>query len=623
MCGLVGVAAEGPIRDRQWLREGSDVIAHRGPDDAGTWWSDDGNVGLAHRRLAIVDLSAAGHQPMLDATGETVIAFNGEIYNFRELRAELEALGHRFRSHSDTEVILAAYRSWGDDCLGRLDGMFALALFDQKRRRLLLARDRAGEKPLFYRLDRGELRFASELKALLVDGTLAREVDRESMDAFLSMGYIPGSRCILRGFNKLPAAHAMQFDLANGNVQIWQYWQLPEYVPMAAGSEVDLVDELEQLLDQSVRRQLVADVPVGILLSGGLDSSLVTAMAARTVSRLKTFTVRFPGHAKYDESGHARLIANAFGTDHLELDAEEGAADLLPRLAWQIDEPMADSSMVPTFLVSQLVRQHCTVALGGDGGDELFGGYGYYAKLLQLQQKMRRLPRPAGRMAAWLATNHAPLGVGGGNLRAWVQALGTDMSRDVPLIGNFFDRPSRKRLMGSRSGWPYHAEDIHSDAVSSDSDLIQRVTRLDFKHYLAEDILVKVDRMSMLNALEMRAPMLDRKVIEFAMRKVPASLKTSAGEKKILLKKLAERVLPPDFDRQRKQGFSIPLKHWLTGGPFKRLFEEILLDPASTFDRRYVGSLLRGQEKGRANEERLFALVMFELWRKHYGVTVR
>ncbi|WP_200955575.1 asparagine synthase (glutamine-hydrolyzing) [Sphingomonas sp. Root241] len=620
---MVGVAAENPIPRREWLREGCKVIAHRGPDDEGLWWSNDGHVGLAHRRLAIVDLSAAGHQPMLDATGEIVIAFNGEIYNFRELRAELEAMGHQFRSHSDTEVILAAYRSWGDACLERLDGMFALALFDQRTRQLLLARDRAGEKPLFYRLDRGELRFASELKALLVDETLPREVDRESMDAFLSMGYVPGSRCILRGFRKLPAAHAMRFDLASGDTRIWQYWQLPEYDPAAAGSEGDLLDELEQLLDQAVRRQLVADVPVGILLSGGLDSSLVTAMAARNAARLKTFTIRFPGHGKFDESGHARLIANAFGTDHLELEAEEGAADLLPRLAWQIDEPMADSSMVPTFLVSQLVRQHCTVALGGDGGDELFGGYGYYAKLLQLQQKMRSMPRSAGRMAAWLATHHSPLGVGGSNLRAWVQALGTDMSRDLPLIGSFFDRPSRQRLMGNRSGWPYHAEAIHSDAVPPDPDLIQRVTRLDFKHYLAEDILVKVDRMSMLNALEMRAPMLDRHLIEFAMRKVPASLKTNAGQKKILLQKLAERVLPPEFDRQRKQGFSIPLKHWLTGGPFKRLFEEVLLDPASTFDRRYVSSLLRGQEKGRANEERLFALVMFELWRKHYGAIVR
>ncbi|MES2987624.1 MAG: asparagine synthase (glutamine-hydrolyzing) [Pseudomonadota bacterium] len=622
MCGLVGVAARDPVQARDWVRQGRDAIAHRGPDDEGLWWSDDKRVGLAHRRLAIVDLSAAGHQPMLDGTGNIAIVFNGEIYNFRELRAELEAIGHRFRSHSDTEVILAGYRSWGAACIDRLDGMFALALYDQEKREILLARDRAGEKPLFYRLDRGELRFASELKALLADPALPREVDRESLDAFLSMGYVPGHRCILKGFNKLPAAHAMRFDLASGDTKIWQYWHLPEFDPTGANSEADLVDELEQLLDGAVRRQLVADVPVGILLSGGLDSSLVTAMAARAAPRLKTFTVRFPGHGKFDESEHARLIANAFGTDHIELEAEEGSADLLPRLAQQVDEPVADSSMIPTFLVSRMVRQHCTVALGGDGGDELFGGYGYYAKLLQFQRKMQRVPRVAGRLAAGIASHCTPLGIGGSNVRAWIQAMGADMSRDVPLIGNFFDRQARQRLLGNKPGWNYCAEAVHSNAVSADVDLIQRVTRLDFKNYLAEDILVKVDRMSMLNSLEMRAPMLDRHLIEFAMRKVPSRLKTSGDQKKILLKRLAERVLPPEFDRQRKQGFSIPLKQWLAGDTFGPLFTEVLLDPASAFDTGYVGSLLRGQEKGRANEERLFALVMFELWRNQYGVSI-
>jgi asparagine synthase (glutamine-hydrolysing) len=557
---------------------------------------------------------------MHDASGALSIIFNGEIYNFADLRDELIAKGHGFRSHSDTEVILAAYREWGTECLARFNGMFAFALFDARQQTVFLARDRAGEKPLFYHQANGVLRFASELKALLADPALPRRIDPAALDCYLAMGYVPGERCMLQGFNKLPPAHALLFDLQTGQAKIWRYWQLPELEATSSRpvDEAALLDELEALLEDAVRRQMVADVPVGVLLSGGVDSSLITAMAVRSSSQVQTFTIGFPGHGKLDETEHARLVARHFGTRHTELMAEDATADLLPRLARQFDEPMVDSSMIPTFLVSQLVRQHCTVALGGDGGDELFGGYGHYSRLQWMQNKLGPLPRPLRNGIALAAEKLLPVGVKGRN---WLQGLGVDLDKGLPLIASCFDATTRGRLLAARSGWHAQAEDVLRSRVPVHPDLLQRATRMDFANYLAEDILVKVDRASMLNSLELRAPLLDYRLIEFAFGKVPSHLKATAQDKKILLKRLTARVLPPEFDRQRKQGFSIPLGEWLKGGAFRALFHEVLRDPACSFDAGTVDSLLRGQDRGRSNSERLYALVLFELWRREYGVT--
>lgn len=620
MCGIVGAGATAPQTHRAWLAIGRDAMAHRGPDDAGEWWSADGRVGLAQRRLSIIDLSPAGHQPMHAAAGALSIVFNGEIYNFTDLRDELIAQGHAFSSHSDTEVILAAYQQWGTDCLSRFNGMFAFALFDARKQSLFLARDRAGEKPLFYHQADGVLRFGSELKALLADPALPRRIAPEALDCYLAMGYVPGDRCILQGFSKLPPAHALLFDLETGQSKVWRYWQPPE-LTISEGplDETALLDELEVLLEDSVRRQLVADVPVGVLLSGGVDSSLITAMAVRASSQVKTFTIGFPGHGALDETEHARLIARHFGTEHTELVARPTTADLIPRLARQFDEPMVDSSMIPTFLVSQLVRQHCTVALGGDGGDELFGGYGHYSRLLWMQGSLGKIPRPLRGAAAAAAERLLPVGL---KRRNWLQGLGVDLQHGLPLIASYFDTATRRHLMAQHYGWNLVAESIRRERIPAHPDLLQRATRMDFVNYLAEDILVKVDRASMMNSLEVRAPLLDHRLIEFAFGKVPTYLKATPQDKKILLKRLTERVLPPNFDRQRKQGFSIPLAEWLKSGPFRDLFYEVLLDSDCLFDRRTVHGLLKGQERGRSNGERLFALVLFELWRREYAITI-
>lgn len=618
MCGIIGIASLTPVESRGWLAHGCEAIAHRGPDDIGIWWTPEGNVGLGHRRLAIIDLSPSGHQPMRDASGELRIVFNGEIYNFTELRRELATGGYPFQTKTDTEVILAAYREWGVRCLERFNGMFAFALYDARDQTLFMARDRAGEKPLFYRVSNGTLRFASELKALMADRGLPRRIDPHALDCYLAGGFVPGDRCILEGFNKLPPGHALSFNLRLGTARVWRYWQVPKFDGHAS-DEAALLDELEELLEDAVGRQMVADVPVGVLLSGGVDSSLVTAMAVRRAScKVRTFSIGFPGYGALDETEHARLIARHFGTEHTELIAGPGTADLIPRLARQFCEPMVDSSMIPTWLVTQLVRQHCIVALGGDGGDELFGGYRHYSRLLWMQDRLGCVPRPVRQMAAAAAERLLPVGF---KARNWLQGMAVNLQDDLPLIASYFDAAARRSLMNRYPKYELVAEGIRRGRVPHEPDLLQRATRMDFVDYLAEDILVKVDRASMHNSLEVRAPLLDYRLVEFAFGKVPSRLKSTAQEKKILLKRLAARVLPSEFDRQRKQGFSIPLGHWLKSGPFRELFWGVLQDTGCLFDLYTTQGLLEGQDKGRDNGERLFALVLFELWRREYAVS--
>lgn len=617
MCGIIGIASRRPVDDRRWIAVGRDAMRHRGPDAAGEWWSDDGRVGFGHRRLAVVDLSPLGNQPMRDAENGLTLVFNGEIYNHVTLREELRADGHRFATRGDTEVLLAAYRAWGANCLDRIDGMFAFALFDARRRSLLLARDRAGEKPLFYSIERGRLRFASELKGLMADPSFERRIDPKGLDAYLAEGFVAGNACLLAGVRKLPPAHALAFDLDSGREVLWRYWDLP---PATAPSipTTDLPRELERELEAAVRRQMVADVPVGILLSGGADSSLIVALAARAAPKVRTFTVRFSGHGTFDESEHARLIAQQFATEHCELEAGEISVELLPTLARHVDEPVANSSMLPTYLLSRLVRQHCTVALGGDGGDELFGGYVHHSRLLWMQRRVGTWPESLRRPVAHAAARWMPLGMPG---RKWLRFLDADLRTTLPPINACFDPITRGRVVSCPEALPFDAERDFAEAVPVTGDLLQRATRSDFSRLLAEDILVKLDRATMAHSLEMRAPFLDRKVIEFAFRRVPSTDKATDHGRKLIIRELARRLLPGPFDRNRKHGFQTPLHRWLTGGSWLDHFREVLLDRETTiFDRKYVAGLLDAQTRGRNNAERLFALVLFETWRREHRV---
>ncbi len=617
MCGIVGCTDA-----LSELAQARDTMRHRGPDDSGLSWGSDHHVGLAQRRLAIIDCSPAGHQPMVDQQQEMTIVFNGEIYNFLELRRELEALGHRFRSRSDTEVLLAAYRQWGDDCPARLNGMFAFCIYDTSCQKLFLARDRAGEKPLFYCHKNGRLIFASEIKALMQLPGVSRQLNHDALEFYLAYGYVPGAMCLLQGIQKLPQGHAMTYDLAKDKLNVWRYWQLPEHRPDPRVSDEELVDELEERLEDSVRRQLVADVPVGVLLSGGLDSSLVTAMAARVSSKpVKTFTVSFPGHGSYDESPFARQIASHFGTEHIELVGGMQSVDLLPMLAEQFDEPLADSSMVPTYLVSKLIREHATVALGGDGGDELFGGYYQHSWIQQVEQRRRFVPQFMFDLVRGSAQHLIPTGMRGRN---YLLALLQDVPGGIAQFNLYFDAGARRELLAqtshSAAGRSISPEGFKVELAEQFNSTLRKSTGVDFMTYLVDDILTKVDRSSMLASLEVRAPWLDYRLVEFAFGKVPDRLKATSQERKILPRRLGQRLLPPSLDLRRKQGFSLPLDAW-----FKGVWGEFVSDILRSADSRLfnqtaIQSLLEGQRKGRNNSARLFSLTMFELWRRHYRI---
>jgi asparagine synthase (glutamine-hydrolysing) len=624
VCGIIGLAGQVPPEGRELLGAMGATLGHRGPDDAGEWWSPEGDVGLGHRRLAIIDLSPGGHQPMADASGQFVIVYNGEIYNFQDLRRELTARGHRFRTASDTEVILEAYRAWGVDCLGHFNGMFAFALYDRGQQRLFLARDRAGEKPLYFRRTPASFCFASELKALLADPACPRRLDLEALNFYLAYGYVPGDRCILQGVQKLPPAMGLTYELATGQLRQWRYWDLPQPDPGKGADPEALAQEAETLLKDSVRLRLIADVPVGILLSGGLDSSLVTAMAAQVATgRVRTFTVAFPGHGALDEGPYARLVAKHWGTEHTELVAAKASVALLPELARQYDEPLGDHALVPTYLVTRLIRQHATVALAGDGGDELFGGYQHY-NFLQRHAGLRRcLPGPLRALVAGAAARFLPLGFKG---RHHLMGLSGDLAWGIAHVNLFFDARARRRLAPLLRDAGEEAvllpETTRASLCRRDHSLLQQATRADFRTTLADGYLAKVDRASMLNSLEVRAPFLDHRLVEFAFGRLPDELRATAQARKVLLQRLAGRLLPPTFDAGRKQGFTMPLATWFTG-EWGTFMEGVLAeaDPR-LLDPGMVRQLIAGQRRGYANIDRLFLLTMLELWRREYQVSL-
>ncbi len=645
MCGICGIVkTRGEVVDPGLLTRMRETLSHRGPDDygcvllaprqpdgsesrtvsylefrdpedfaAGDMSTNRYSVGLAHRRLSIIDLSEAAHQPMSNENGTVWATYNGEIYNYREIGDRLRRLGHVFKSNSDTEVLIHAYEEWGEECLKYFNGMFAFAIYDSTNRLIFLARDRVGKKPLFYFHDDDSFVFASELKAIV--RTVGKQlVDYESVNFYLAFGYIPGAMSILKNVRKLPPAHAAMYDLRENTLRTWQYWRLPyPEEDNERYTETELVDEIEFLLEDAVRLRLVSDVPLGIFLSGGVDSSLITAMAARCSSTpIKTFTISFPGAGKYDESGYARIIADHFKTDHHVLRGNENLLDALKEIVPLIDEPLADSSLLPTYLVSKLTREHVTVALGGDGGDELFGGYTHYRRMLRNKEVLGNVPRPLLRTVAWIA-GRLPAGVKGRNMLTSL--------RGGYLEGNiwgspYFDSSLRKRLFAGRV---LKELDRSLDApeawklslLSKGCDDIDKNTRLDFLSYLPEDIMTKVDRASMACSLEVRAPLLDYRIVEFAFGKVPSKYKVNKGESRILEKRLAERLLPRELDLSRKQGFSVPLDGWFRKDDGFQLCEILSLDrDLDIFERGVAGKLLRGERLGRNNGARLWALGM-------------
>jgi len=607
MCGILGWIGTGISRGD--FAAQLDLLHHRGPDAEGIWEDPARGVLLGHRRLSIIDLSPTGAQPMKDASGRWVIIYNGEIYNFEDLRADLESRGIHFHGRSDTEVLLEAYKHWGGECLAHLNGMFAFAIYDKGNATtppsLFLARDRAGEKPLYYVRQGSSLRFASEPKAL----GHRRGLDLHALNHYLAIGCYPGELCFQEGMRKLRPGWAATFSPTDGAWREWCWWTLPtERAPEQADPEV-LADEMGELLNDSVRRRLISDVPVGVFLSGGLDSSLVTAAAARVSgAKVKTFTIKVPATG-FDESPYARLVASHFGTDHHELTADAASLSVLDDMANFLDEPLADSSLLPTFLVSRLTRQHVTVVLGGDGGDELFGGYPHVRRAIRGVQAAGWVPGIFWQTVA-SAASRLPIGMKGRN-RALSWREGPLLERVWGSAG--FDVVARERLFTPEA----RAELGNVDAPERRQrsvfvyrrDPVDALCRFDFSTVMVDDYLVKVDRASMMHSLEVRVPFLDPRLVDFAFTKVPSMWKCNGQETRRIERVLARRWLPEALDINRKQGFSIPLGDWFRSSGAKQIRERLAGLP-EVIDRGAVESLIQGHMAGRANSNRLFALVM-------------
>jgi asparagine synthase (glutamine-hydrolysing) len=623
MCGIAGfvespstVSPFGLEASRALVHRMCDVIRHRGPDDEGIW-VDEG-VALGMRRLSIIDLST-GHQPIHNEDRSVWIVFNGEIYNFRELRRELEAEGHRFYTATDTEVIVHAYERWGKDALTRLRGMFGLAIWDARSRTLLVARDRIGIKPMHYATVNGRFYFGSELKSLLEAPGLPRDLDPGALDHYLSFLYTPRDGSIFRSVRKLPPGHLLTWK--DGRTAIEQYWKMPA-TETFGGSEAEAVQQLRAVLGDAVRSHMISDVPLGAFLSGGVDSSLVVGLMSEvSSSRVKTFSIGFDEPA-FDELEHARRVADHFGTEHHEFVVKPDGVGILDQIVSHFDEPFADSSAIPTWYVSEMARRHVTVVLSGDGGDELFGGYERYLPHPRVVAFDRYSPRALRRVAA-IAAARLPHGARGKN---FLRHVGRDeQGRYLDAI-RFFGADEKPALLTADVQRAIEGPDPETRLARHFERFARlpwpsQMMRFDAETYLPEDVLTKVDRMSMAHSIESRVPLLDNEVIAFAST-LPAALKIKNGRRKHVLKEVAATLVPRDILDRKKQGFGVPLGTWFRGN-LRELFTDTLLSPASlqrgyfqpAFVRRLIDEHLAGT---RDHTLRLWQLVVFEKWQQQY-----
>ena len=620
MCGIAGqVRADGAPVDARLVAAMGRSLRHRGPDDAGTYVH--GGVGLAHQRLSVIDLSPAGHQPMSNKEGTVWIVFNGEVYNFQELRSQL-APRHDFRSRTDTEVILHLYEEYGLQCFSRLRGMFAIAIWDKSRQRLVLARDRIGKKPLFYRTDPRGLSFASELKALLVEGTVP-PVDNVALHHYLTFQYVPAPRTIFQGIRKLRPGHLLVYE--RGQADERAYWSLDYDRKLTGRSEREHREEFFRLLEESVRLRLISDVPLGAFLSGGVDSSSVVALMSRLTDQpVKTFSIGFKEES-FNELPYARQVAQRFKTEHHEFLVEPSALELLPTLVRVYDEPFADPSAIPTYYVSQLSRQFVTVVLNGDGGDELLGGYPRYGFRPRDRVKARLLPQTLGDGCADLL-DRLPALPGVSRLRGLAERVAVPFSRAyLPRLCCFL--PAEKRSLYTPEFLQAVREDDSYALLSRwfrdarASDLLDQLLDVDTHSYLPDDVLVKVDRASMAHGLEARSPFLDHQLVEFAAS-LPVDYKVRNGQSKYMLKAAMRGLLPDAVLDRDKMGFGVPVDRWFRH-ELSGFVREVLLSPVSLqrgyFRPEFIRAMIDNQQAGAcAYGSRVYALVMLELWHREY-----
>ena len=632
MCGIAGILDLGGRGvDRSRVERLCEKLVHRGPDADG--YHVEGDIGLGQRRLSIIDLPGGG-QPMSNGDGSVWITFNGEIYNFRELRRELEQQGHRFHSSSDTEVLLRSYEQHGEACVTRLRGMFAFGIWDGPRRSLFLARDRVGKKPLFYAEAGGQFVFASELQAILTHPAVSRAVDLGAIDDYLTYGYIPAPRTAFRAVFKLPPAHHLTIRLADGAGsparKVERYWSL-DYLPKLDITEGEAAGRLLELLTESVRLRMIADVPLGALLSGGIDSSLVVALMSRLSDRpVKTFSIGFDDK-EFNELPYARAVAERYGTDHHELVVRPNALEILPTLVRHYGEPFADSSAVPSYYVSQMTREHVTVALNGDGGDESFAGYDRYRGGV-LAENYRKIPRSlrAGVIEplASLIPASLPRRNRLGQAKRFLEVASQTAGRRYLRWVGYFTPDQKDRLYTPEfvasldghdaGGWLLG---LIEEAGGAGFDSLDTLLATDVRSYLPYDLLVKMDIAAMAVSLEARSPFLDHKLMEFAAR-LPGRLKLRGGQSKYLLRRVARDLLPAENLARRKMGFGMPVGDWLRG-ELRPLLDDVLLSPRSVARGHFRPEELRRLVREHAERThdhtfRLWALLWLEMWYREF-----
>lgn len=640
MCGIAGFIGESQSHHpSEILKRMSSVLAHRGPDSFNTYIDIDKNIALLHRRLAIIDLSEEGSQPMVSTSGRYTIIFNGEIYNYLELKQELKDTGHTFYGKSDTEVILAAFEEWGiHRSVEKFNGMFAIGLLDGRENKFFLLRDRIGIKPLYLSQKNGVFIFASELKAIICHPTFTNNtIDRDVLALFLRQGYIPSPHCIFEGIQKLLPGYILEYDIINKVQNMKPFWELGAQItsslqePFAVTDTSRILVELEALLKNSIAKRMLADVPLGAFLSGGIDSSLVTAlMQQQSDKKIKTFSIGFK-EAKYDESPFAQQVANHLGTEHTMLYVtSQDALNLVPHLPEIYDEPFGDSSQIPTYLLSKLTREHVTVALSGDGGDELFTGYSRYFITQQIWKRLRWLPTDL-RYALYNLLTLLPL-----------EAIRKQPYLAKTLVGRYMSQENMARLkeiLRVRSELElYHlliSTHISPDKVVLRSSLpptifdnykgalqgLDFMTSSDAIQYIPGDILTKVDRASMAVSLEARVPLLDHRILEFAW-KIPQSLKTHNGQAKWILKQILYKYVPQDLINRPKQGFSVPIANWLRGALRDwagDLLQSSHLEEQGYFDIKQINTIWKEhQNKDRNWQAFLWNVLMFQAWHEKY-----
>jgi asparagine synthase (glutamine-hydrolysing) len=625
MCGICGVAGSPTAESREMVRRMCSALEHRGPDDEGSIHID--GVTLGMRRLSIIDLEG-GRQPIHNEDSTVWVVQNGEIYNHLDLRTELSAAGHSFYTQSDTEVLVHAYEEWGEEMVGRLNGMFAFALLDRRRGRLFLARDRMGIKPLHYAIDGKRLAFASELKALLRDPSLRGPIDPVALDQYLAYEFVPSPGCIVRGISKLQPAHTLSWSLADGTHRLRRYWEPDLGGPdgkRRRRSLDDECDELRSVLRESVRKELISDVPIGVFLSGGIDSSAVTAMMTQLGTDVKSFSVGFTERS-FDEAPFARQVAQHLGTEHRELTLEPGMLlDLIPQLPGLLDEPLGDASIIPTYLLSAFTREHVKVALGGDGGDELFAGYPTL-QAHRLAGIYRRTPRLLREGLVEPVVRRLP--VSRDNLSFDFRAKRFVSAARYPVAER------HQRWMGSFTAEERMAllsEEVRTQLAADGGqaapegprpgDPLNQVLLMDMRMYLENDILVKLDRASMMASLEGRVPMLNNDFVGYATR-LPLRMKLRGLQSKFLLKRALKGTLPAKILNRPKKGFGIPVAHWFRG-PLKEQMLSVLsperIARKGFFDPAAVSRLIDDHLQGRRdNRKQLWTLFAFELWHDGY-----